>query len=1217
MAEYRLPDGRVPVLLSSDSVDGLRAEAAALRDYVAAHPETTSERLADMLFRTRVPRRRRALILAPPTPAPGSVSTDALGGGDRSARGVESDGRVGVTEAGERVSGAVDSRGPGVAQAGERVPGVGSKSELGAAEPIGAVDNGAPEANALLAALDAVATGVEHHLVVQGDVPASARRIGFVFPGQGSQRPGMGALFYAQSRAYREVVDECAALHAERFGHSQPLHYLLGNEGQFEDTVWEVQPALMFHMTGLAAVWRAAGVDPHATIGHSQGELAAGAVSGVMTLRDAVLAVTHRARLVERISPRGYSMAVFGMDRDGVEALLARHSGWAELAVINSPHILAISGDRDTVVDLVAAATARGQFAREIRVAYPAHTSIVAELREDFVGLLGDEMSGTHFAESEITCYGATLGEAITTELTHEHYWYWNLRNRVRFDRAVISAGSDGVDLVIEVAEHPVLQLAIQENLSLVPNRPGLPARDFRVLGTSLRTAQGLSEFTRNLAQVAVLDIDYRWDALRVDDTVTLPLRDFPHTVTNPKRLWAPLGANETPAELVVTTPKPQRLVEQWTPLQRRSLTAPRSLLIVDHTGECAEVAAALVAAADRHGADARVIGPRELAVDAGRPADAHNFAAADVRDPAPLDAGVGAENSAPRTVGVSDSEADATDSTASSARADSVSSAIDADRTRPVLPGVTADAVLVLLPPSVDDNSAGAIEALTSFYAERTWATALSALRPGGECWLLTVGGEFVHDGDPIPGLFQSGVSAGFRSVGIEHPGIHFRHLDLAANESVPAQAVKIVGAVHSSGEAELALRAGKLFVKRLAIDTTTETGSPGTALDHVVIVGGTGQLGLRFADHLARTGAGRVTLLSRSGETDALAPELARLRGLGATEIVVRSCDVSDVDAAKAFGAEIADRPVDLVLHAAVNYVDAELDQITDDAVRTAAAAKLRGLDNLIDAIPLTVDSRVLLCSSMAATLGGRGQVLYAVTNRMLDVAARRLRARGIAAASLQWGLWSVAGPLDDAGFARVEEAGVFPMVPADAIEAGLALPVRDGMIIAADWDFLREVLGAFGQASVLTGLESPGRRPESAIGTGGSGSADRQAASGARSGPHSSVAAPLSSGRSGSLPGRTGDSGTSIETGALDSIPLDLRMRTELLKVIGGDSAESIDATMPLVALGLDSLQALDFRKRVKAELDRDLPVAAILGGASLDDVVLLMAQNSNQG
>ncbi|GEM31083.1 putative polyketide synthase MbtD [Nocardia neocaledoniensis NBRC 108232] len=1083
MAEYRLPDGRVPVLLSSDSVDGLRAEAAAVRGYLLEHPEVSAERLADMLFRTRVPRRRRALILA----AAGAAGNDELS-----------------------------------------------------------------------AALDAIATDADHPSVVRGDVAASARRVGFVFPGQGSQRPGMGSLFYQQSAAYRAVVDECAALHEERFGHSQPLHYLLGHEGQYEDTVWEVQPALMFHMTGLAAVWRAAGVEPSATVGHSQGELAAGAVSGVMTLRDSVLAVTHRALLADRLSPRGYSMAVFGMDRESVEALMARHSGWAELAVVNSPHIIAISGERGAVIDLVEAATARGQFAREIRVAFPAHTSIVAEVRSDFEGFLGDEMSATNFAPTEIPCYGATLGEPITPDLKQEEYWFWNLRNRVRFDRAVVNAGSDGVDLMIEVAEHPILQLALQENLSQVPARPGLPPRDFRVLGTSLRTAEDLSEFTRNLAQVAVLDLGYRWDALRVDDSVTLPLRDFPHTITAPKRLWAPLGTRETPAELVVDAPKSQRLVEEWTPLQRRTLTAPRSLLIVDPTGDCAEQATALVAAADRHGAEARSLGPAGLdaldqRADAARPGGGSAIGSRSDGDPVAAP-GMPRENAAAGTG--------------------------------------FADTVIILVPVGVDDGVREAIDALTRFYAERPWAAALSALRPGGECWLITVGGEAVRDSDPLPGLFQSGVAAGFRSVGIEHPGTRFRHLDLAAGEPVVSQAAKIVGAVHSTGEAELALRSGKLFVKRLVPDAAAETGSLGTDLDHVVIIGGTGKLGLRFTEHLARTGAGRITLLSRSGETEELAGELARLRRLGNTEIVVRACDVSDADAAKAFGAEIADRPADLVIHAAVNYVDAELGAITAADVRTAAAAKLRGLDNLVDTVPLTTDARVLLCSSMAATIGGRGQILYAVTNRMLDVAARRLRARGIAAASLQWGLWSVAGPLDDAGFARVEEAGVYPMVPADAIAAGLAEPIRDGMIIAADWDFLREVLGAFGQESLITGLEST--VPAQQANTSRPAASSRVAVEAERAAVNEAVA----------------PSGS-------DTVPLDLRMRTELLKVIGGDSTESIDATMPLVALGLDSLQALDFRKRVKAELDRDLPVAAILGGASLDDVVLLMAQNTNQG
>lgn len=122
MAEYRLPDGSVPVLLSSDSVDGLRAEAAALRDYVAAHPEVTPERLADMLFRTRTARRRRALILASP-----SLADPDVGAG------------------------------------------------RAAASSAGATDE-------LRSALDAIATGSEHALVVYGDVAGECASCGVRLP---------------------------------------------------------------------------------------------------------------------------------------------------------------------------------------------------------------------------------------------------------------------------------------------------------------------------------------------------------------------------------------------------------------------------------------------------------------------------------------------------------------------------------------------------------------------------------------------------------------------------------------------------------------------------------------------------------------------------------------------------------------------------------------------------------------------------------------------------------------------------------------------------------------------------------------------------------------------------------------------------------------------------------------------------------------------------
>ena len=65
------------------------------------------------------------------------------------------------------------------------------------------------------------------------------------------------------------------------------------------------------------------------------------------------------------------------------------------------------------------------------------------------------------------------------------------------------------------------------------------------------------------------------------------------------------------------------------------------------------------------------------------------------------------------------------------------------------------------------------------------------------------------------------------------------------------------------------------------------------------------------------------------------------------------------------------------------------------------------------------------------------------------------------------------------------------------------------------------------------------------------------------------------------------------------------------TSVKNYIYGDEvlrfAQAVDAATPMVALGLDSLQALEFYRRVKAEFDHELDVAELLRGASLDDVL----------
>ncbi len=1035
ISSYRLPDGSIPVLLSADTPATLREEAASILSYVSDRPAVTADRVADMLLRTRVARRHRALLM---------------------------------------VTGRED----------------------------------------LDAALTAVRDGSDHPAVIGTTEPAAARRVAYVLPGQGSQRPGMGRLFYDRVAAFRAEVDRCDGVFRDLFGES-PLPYLLDAEAEADDNARIVQPALFMQMVGLGAMWRSVGIEAAATIGHSQGEIAAAYLSGAMTLADAIVVVGTRARAVDKIASDRYAMAVVAADRDECEDVLARQSGWAQVSVVNSPRMVGISGDRDTVQAVVDVLAERGRFARVIRVRYPAHTSLLNEFRDVIRDAVHSRLDNARFLDSEIDCLGATLGDAITPDLPVDEYWFWNLRNPVRFDRAVAAAVAREVDTFVELAEHPTLQLAVEESLAEFA-----ADRVTTVSGTSSRTATDLTEFTRNLAVLAVNDLNYRWESLRVDPDAParLPLPDFPNVRMNEMTLWLPhdvtLGharssartaarAAATPAQLESVTvaqaaPKPQLLVEEWSRLVRRSMTAPRALGIVDHTGQCAELAAALVEYATNQGLGGRL-----------------------------LDIGAGSG---------------------------------DGD----------IDTVVVLLPNLPELDGAAAVAEVAEFLGARRW---LSKPDAGvTEYWLLTVAGEAAVPGDAPPHPVHAGASAGFRSASMEYPGVAFRHLDLAPNQANAQAVPSIVTALHTAEEPELALRDGNLYAKRLVeADHSALLRGPSKP-ENVVITGGTGSLGLEFCEHVVRDGARRVTLLSRSGETEAVTRRLRDIRALGSAEVTVVPCDIGDRASVAQLADRLRDTPAHLVIHAAAdNSVigELELTEITHGQVEQALSGKVVGIANVLDALTRADDCEIVLCSSLAATLGGRGTVVYAAANRMVDAVARRLNADGLRCVSVQWGQWDVFEGKGNADLAKLAEVGYLPMASPDAIALGLGGLRGNAVVAAFDWDLGRTVLGAFGYGPVLSGLETP-----------------------------IAVSAPVV------------DSGREVGGAQVTGADVPARMVRLLAEIIGADDADTIDSTRSLVALGLDSLQALELRRRVKSEFRADVPVGDLIGGASLDDVIRLI-------
>ncbi|MDC6705877.1 acyltransferase domain-containing protein, partial [Leclercia adecarboxylata] len=134
--------------------------------------------------------------------------------------------------------------------------------------------------------------------------------------------------------------------------------------------------------------------------------------------------------------------------------------------MINSPSMVGISGQHQAVHQIVERLTKDGVFARVIPVRYPAHTSMIAALGGQIRKALANSLDASEFAASEIDCIGATLGSAIRPDMPVHQYWFWNLRNTVRFDRAIATAASAHVDTFVELAQHPTLRLAIRENLA-------------------------------------------------------------------------------------------------------------------------------------------------------------------------------------------------------------------------------------------------------------------------------------------------------------------------------------------------------------------------------------------------------------------------------------------------------------------------------------------------------------------------------------------------------------------------------------------------------------------------------------------------------------------------------------------------------------------------------------------------------------------------------
>ncbi len=378
----------------------------------------------------------------------------------------------------------------------------------------------------LLAGLAAAASGDED---APATVSGTARPVGrtvFVLPGQGGQWTAMGRELYETSPVFAERLRACAR--ALEPWTSWPLvETVCGGPGAADlEDIDVVQPALFAVMVSLAEVWRALGVTPDVVVGHSQGEIAAACVAGVLTLEDAARIVALRSRLLASAAGEG-SMAAILLPEERVRELLPRWDGRVGVAAVNGPGSTTVSGETDAVEALVAACEAEGARARMIKSSVPGHSALM----DRFEGPLKEGLGTITPAPSPVTVYSTVTGAPVDPTELDADYWFRNLREPVRFATAMRRiAEAEPHAVVIEVGPHPLLTMSVQELYDSVPGATS------SALGTLRRDEGGPARFLLSAAEAFTAGLPVSWHAAL--PAYEGPRVDLPTYAFQRRRYW-------------------------------------------------------------------------------------------------------------------------------------------------------------------------------------------------------------------------------------------------------------------------------------------------------------------------------------------------------------------------------------------------------------------------------------------------------------------------------------------------------------------------------------------------------------------------------------------------------------------------------------------------------------------------------------------------------